>query len=189
MEITQLSQELIDKFKKYQLIGYKNLESKDRKEYQQIKGLIMKHQPELLEPKEEVPTNTEPPKEEIRKDDIVLDRPKVVKQKDNGLNDAQQKLLMELNNKFPTLDAEERRERELLRNKVRNYKMEQARKIMGGSDIKLGDTLEEVVWILSVMSQGLAPQLFKSVSAAGLDEAEIKLMHIKAKKLNEKING
>jgi len=188
MEVTQLSPELIDKFKGFQEIGYKNLEGPVKKEYQTIKGLIMKHKPELLEESAE---DTSEKKEALEKHNAEApkEKAKVVKLKDNGLNDAQGKLLMELNSKFPKLNSEERRQREVLRNAVRKYKMEKARKIMGGAEIKLGDPLEELIWIVSVISQGLAPQLFKNVSAAGLDEAEIKLMHLKAKKLNEKING
>jgi len=218
MENIKLDNKLINRFFELKKKTYQVCDATEKKEYQFIKGLISKYKPALLELKElpvpddivldatpeeidkiipEVGKIEAAPKEDIRVGDVAMINDKneavkvnhVDKTKHNGLTNEERKILNSLNEHLSKLSEDERRIRFILRNKVRAYKIAQVNKQMESDNIELGDTLEELVWMVSIISKGLAPQLFKSVSAAGLDINEIKLMHTKARLLNDKING
>lgn len=178
MEITKLDEKSIERFIELKNKTFAKCSNVEKKEYSILKPFIKQYRPELLSEELPVVKNTE-----VLKD--IVD----VKPKDNGLTTGEKNILLKLNEGISGLNEDEKRQRNMLRNKVREFKLNKMREELTGKNIELGDTLEELVWIVSVISQGLAPQLFKNVSAAGLDSDEIKLMHHKAKLLNEKING
>jgi len=110
-------------------------------------------------------------------------------EEDNGLTEKENAELAQLNI-ASKLDNQERSRKAVLRDKKQKFKAKQLlESVQNGEEVKLGDTLEELVWITSIISKALAPQIFKDRSAANLTLEEIKLMHTKAELLNQKING
>jgi len=175
MTTYKVDQKDVDRFFELKKIGYINLKNKEEKEeYSRLKGLIMQHQPDLLTQKAEEKTE-----EQVEQDPLC------------GLTKEENNELLELNKKAE-LTSSEKRVREGLRQKKREYKTKVMKEKFGKTnleEIKIGDPMKELAWLMSFVSRALAPQIFKDISAAGISEEELELFHRKAKLLNQQVNG
>jgi len=157
--MSPLTPEELKRFEALKAIGFSKLDAPGKKEYS---SLLARLDPAQLPPQPVEPC---------------------------GLTADEIKQLEDLNSRIYKLSNEEKRIRVGLRRKKSDFKVEQMKKTLKKEEIVLGDPMSELAWIVSVMARCSAPILFKYISAAGVAESELKLMHRKIDLLNEFLNG